>query len=197
MNALIDQIDSVMPTAITGSVVRTEGMMAAVAGFPAPVGAVAEIERQAGPPMLGEVVGFRDALTLVFPYEALSGVRRGNQVRMRRTSRFLRVGDQLLGRVIDAHGVIYIGAGFLSAFRHKLEVLVGAVGHEVGHRPKRWSAYKVRRELTQTEIEYFARHEETRADSCAGTGLAVLGFDCGPRFQERWEPASGRCSPPG
>lgn len=104
MNALIDQLDSVMPTAITGSVVRTEGMMAAVAGFPAPVGAVAEIQRQAGPPILGEVVGFRDALTLVFPYQALSGVRRGNQVSMRRTSRFLRVGDQLLGRVIDAHG---------------------------------------------------------------------------------------------
>jgi len=105
MNALIDQLESVMPTAITGSVVRTEGMMAAVAGFSAPVGAVAEIERQAGPPILGEVVGFRDALTLVFPYEAMSGVRRGNQVYMRRTSRFLRVGDQLLGRVIDAHGV--------------------------------------------------------------------------------------------
>ncbi|MDP6467788.1 MAG: FliI/YscN family ATPase [Pirellulaceae bacterium] len=105
MNALIDQLDSVMPTAITGSVVRTEGMMAAVAGFPAPVGAVAEIERQAGPSIFGEVVGFRDALTLVFPYEAMSGVRRGNQVVMRRTSRFLRVGDQLLGRVIDAHGV--------------------------------------------------------------------------------------------
>ncbi len=105
MNALIDQLDSLMPTCITGSVVRTEGMMAAVAGFPAPVGAVAEIERQAGPPILGEVVGFRDAFTLVFPYEAMTGVRRGNRVSMRRTSRFLRVGDQLLGRVIDAHGV--------------------------------------------------------------------------------------------
>ena len=104
MNAIIDQLESVMPTAITGSVVRTEGMMAAVAGFPAPVGAVAEIERQAGAAILGEVVGFHDALTLVFPYEGLSGVRRGTQVRMRRTSRFLRVGDQLLGRVIDAHG---------------------------------------------------------------------------------------------
>ncbi len=105
MNSLIDQLESVMPTAMTGSVVRTEGMMAAVAGFPAPVGAVAEIQRQAGAPILGEVVGFRDALTLVFPFEAMSGVRRGNQVRMQRTSRFLRVGDQLLGRVVDAHGV--------------------------------------------------------------------------------------------
>lgn len=104
MKALLDQLETVMPTSITGSVVRTEGLMAAVAGFPAPVGAVAEIQRQAGPPIFGEVVGFRDALTLVFPYQAMSGVRRGNQVRLRRTSRFLRVGDQLLGRVIDAHG---------------------------------------------------------------------------------------------
>ena len=37
------QLEAVMPTALTGSVVRTEGLMTAVAGFPAPVGAIAEI----------------------------------------------------------------------------------------------------------------------------------------------------------
>ena len=91
-----------MPTALTGSVVRTEGMLAAVAGFPAPVGAVAEIDRQAGEVVEGEVVGFRDDLTLIYPYQSLSGVRHGNRVRLRRTSRFLRIGNQLLGRVVDA-----------------------------------------------------------------------------------------------
>ncbi|MEX0819275.1 MAG: FliI/YscN family ATPase, partial [Pirellulaceae bacterium] len=87
-----------------GSVVRTEGTMTAVAGLPAPVGAIVEIQRQAGGPIEGEVIGFRDDLTLVYPFGALSGVRRGTPVRLKRTSRYLRVGDELLGRVIDARG---------------------------------------------------------------------------------------------
>jgi flagellar biosynthesis/type III secretory pathway ATPase len=50
-------------------------MMAAVAGLPAPVGALVEIQRQAGAPIEGEVIGFRDNLTLVYPFSGLSGVR--------------------------------------------------------------------------------------------------------------------------
>ena len=43
MEHLTSQLCRIMPTAITGSVVRTEGAAAAVAGFPAPVGSLAEI----------------------------------------------------------------------------------------------------------------------------------------------------------
>src|SRR5687767_13050832 len=92
-----------MPTALTGSVVRTLGTTVAVADFPAPVGAEVEIERQAGS-LRGEVVGFRDAQTIVFPLGEVDGVRRGNRVRLVRTSRFVRVGSELLGRVVNAHG---------------------------------------------------------------------------------------------
>lgn len=101
---LTEQLDAVMPTALTGSVVRTVGITASVAGFPAPVGALAEIERQAGPPLLAEVIGFQDDLTLLYPMSRLTGVRRGNRVRLVRTARWLRVGRELLGRVINAHG---------------------------------------------------------------------------------------------
>jgi len=104
MQDFIEQLDSIMPTALIGSVVRTEGMMTAVAGFPAPVGAVAQIERQTGEPIEGEVIGFRDELTLIYPFSALTGVRHGNRVRMKRTARSIHVGQQLLGRVINAHG---------------------------------------------------------------------------------------------
>ncbi|HOM15816.1 MAG TPA: FliI/YscN family ATPase, partial [Thermoguttaceae bacterium] len=100
-NELLEQI---LPTALYGSVVRTVGMTAAAADFPAPVGALAEIHRETGPPLLAEVIGFRDQLTLLYPLSRLSGVRRGNQVRLVRTARWLRVGRELLGRVINAHG---------------------------------------------------------------------------------------------
>jgi flagellum-specific ATP synthase len=104
MNQLVDQLAAILPTALTGSVVRTEGMVAAVAGFPAPVGALVEIERQAGEPVPAEVIGFREASTLIYPLGDMSGVRHGSRVRLVRTSRFLTVGNSLLGRVINAHG---------------------------------------------------------------------------------------------
>lgn len=101
---LTEQLDAVMPTALWGSVARTVGMTVSAAGFPAPVGALAEIQRQAGDPLLAEVIGFRDELTILYPFADLGGVRHGNRVRLVRTSRWLRVGPELLGRVIDAHG---------------------------------------------------------------------------------------------
>ena len=104
MLALTDQLDGIMPTALEGSVVRTVGMTAAVAGFPAPVGAVAEIQRESGASLEAEVVGFRDDLTLLYPLSDMQGVRRGNRVRLMRTTHWLRVGPELLGRVIDGEG---------------------------------------------------------------------------------------------
>jgi flagellum-specific ATP synthase len=104
MLELADQLDCLMPTALEGSIVRIVGMMAAVADFPAPVGAVVEIERETGDPARAEVIGFRDELTLLYPHENLLGVRRGNRVRLLRTFRWLRVGPELLGRVVDAEG---------------------------------------------------------------------------------------------
>lgn len=98
------QLQSTMPTALAGSVARIVGMTAAVADFPAPVGALVEIERQMGEPVAGEVIGFRDELTLVYLLSEVHGLRRGNRVRLRKTSRWVRVGEPLLGRVINAQG---------------------------------------------------------------------------------------------
>jgi flagellum-specific ATP synthase len=101
---LVEQLNAVMPTALWGSVAQTVGMTVSVAGFPAPVGALVEIQRQSGEPLLAEVIGFRNGLTVAYPFDELTGVRQGNRVRLSRTTRWLRVGPELLGRVIDAHG---------------------------------------------------------------------------------------------
>ncbi len=101
---MLEQLDQIMPTGLTGSVAQTAGMTVSAAGFPAPVGAVAEIQRPSGPPLLAEVVGFRDDLTVLYPLSNLSGVQRGNRVRLVRTTHWLHVGPELLGRVIDAEG---------------------------------------------------------------------------------------------
>jgi flagellum-specific ATP synthase len=103
------QLDRMMTTAITGSVAQTVGMTISAAGFPAPVGAIAEIQRETGAPLLAEVIGFRDPqagapMTLLYPLSDLTGIRHGNRVRLRQTARWLRVGGGLLGRVIGASG---------------------------------------------------------------------------------------------
>lgn len=100
---LTSLVPHIMPTQMVGSVVQTDGLAAAVAGFPAPIGALVEIERQVGQPVRGEVIGFRDHTTIVYPFGNVSGVRRGSRVRLVSTARFLRVGEALLGRVVDAH----------------------------------------------------------------------------------------------
>jgi len=108
---IADHLDSIMPAALEGSVAEIVGMTAAVADFPAPLGAIAEIERQAGRPAPAEVIGFRNDLTLLYPHENLQGVRRGNRVRLTRTARWLSVGEELLGRVADADLRVIDGRG--------------------------------------------------------------------------------------
>src|SRR5262249_11802970 len=104
MESMLNQLDSIVPTGMAGSIVRTEGRAAAVAGLPAPVGSVVEIERLAAAPVEAEVIGFRGHQTIVYPLGEMAGVRHGNRVRLAHTRRTLRVGPELLGRVIDARG---------------------------------------------------------------------------------------------
>ncbi len=101
---LPEHVNSAMLVGLTGSVVQMTGLTATVADFPAPVGALVSIERQSGDSIEAEIIGFRDKQTLVMPLENLEGIRRGSPVRLVRTSRSLRVGEGLLGRVVDARG---------------------------------------------------------------------------------------------
>lgn len=107
----LERVARCSPAALTGSVVRLEGLVAGVADFPAPIGAQVAIETVAARELAGEVVGFRDELALVFPWGPVDGVRYGQRVRLRRTTRVVPVGDALLGRVIDARGRPIDGQG--------------------------------------------------------------------------------------
>jgi flagellum-specific ATP synthase len=109
MKDMSEQLAEIIPTAMTGRLVRTVGMAAAVTGFRAPLGAMVEIERAGGSPVAAEVIGFRDELNLLAPLGDLQGTHHGSLVRLRRTRNSLRVGRELLGRVIDAQGTVIDG----------------------------------------------------------------------------------------
>ena len=105
LNHILEQIQSVAPARIIGSVVRTEGTTISAVGFPSPIGSIARVERHDdSDELLAEVIGFRDNLTLLYSYSDLRGVRRGAKIEIHKTTPWLSVGDELLGRVLDAFG---------------------------------------------------------------------------------------------
>jgi flagellum-specific ATP synthase len=94
---------------IIGSTSRIAGLAAAVHDFPAPLGARCRIHREGGQTVEAEVVGFTDDETLVLPFGDLRGIRRGNAVEMTCSVPSVRVGTELLGRVINARGQVVDG----------------------------------------------------------------------------------------
>ena len=101
---LEEQISTIMPVRLVGSVVETLGMTISAIGFPAPVGAIAHIERQGTEPLYAEVIGFKNQQTILYPHSNLSGIRRGNRVFLAKTFPWLRVGENMLGRVFNPEG---------------------------------------------------------------------------------------------
>ncbi len=85
--------------------------------------------------------------------------------------------------MIDKNNMIMIGIKFLMKFKDNFPVLVGAIGHEIGHRPKRWAEYKKDKPLNIAELQKLCRYEETRADLFAGRALAELGMSCEPMIK--------------
>jgi FliI/YscN family ATPase len=104
MSALAEQVRRILPLGLTGSVSKLVGLTVSVGGFPAPLGAVCSVVRESGAPVRGEVVGFREDETVLLPYGDLAGVRRGNQVMLVQSAPGIRVGERLLGRVLDGRG---------------------------------------------------------------------------------------------
>ena len=104
MFKLEDHIKTIMPSRIVGTVVETHGLTISAADFPSPVGSIAEIDRFYGGPLTAEVIGFKDDLTLLYPHSDITGVQRGNRIRLTKTLPWLRVGENLLGRIINAEG---------------------------------------------------------------------------------------------
>ena len=84
-------------TQVVGNLVESSGPFCSV-------GECCEIVTSNGYRLSGEIVGFRDSTVLAMPLERPTGVRLGDQIITWGATPSLRVGPELLGRVIDATG---------------------------------------------------------------------------------------------
>ena len=104
MLSLDEHVRYILPVGLAGRVTRIVGLTVSVSGFPAPLGAIAKLESEQGTVLEAEVVGFSGEETILLPYGDLSGVRRGTQAILGTSVQGARVGEALLGRIINGRG---------------------------------------------------------------------------------------------
>ena len=88
----------------SGTLVRLVGLRLEARGIMAPVGACCEVLGQGGHRIEAEVVGFADNTIYLMPFSEPVGIGPGASVSVISESGHADLGDELLGRVIDAQG---------------------------------------------------------------------------------------------
>lgn len=103
-------IQSINTIKVWGKVTRIIGLV--VEGYcpDASIGTLCELTpRDQGEPIFAEVVGFKDQKALLMPLGDLRGLGPGSLIRVVRDSATIKVGSNLLGRVIDGMEVPHDG----------------------------------------------------------------------------------------
>jgi flagellum-specific ATP synthase len=89
----------------SGTLVRLVGLTLETRGIMAPLGACCEVIGQSGHRVEAEVVGFNDKTLFLMPFTDPVGVGPGDTVRVMSNTGQVRLGNGLLGRVIDGRGM--------------------------------------------------------------------------------------------
>jgi len=97
-------LEHIDPLRRTGTVTEVTGMIVQSTGPLAAVGEVCEIESSRDRRILVQVVGFRDGHVLSMPLEETNGLVAGSSIVARADESNVRVGPDLLGRVLDGYG---------------------------------------------------------------------------------------------
>ncbi|HEY9855036.1 MAG TPA: flagellar protein export ATPase FliI [Stenomitos sp.] len=112
----LDRVAALDPVRQEGKVAQVVGLVVESFGPQASLGELCRISLGLGrPPLLAEVVGFRDDRLLLMPLGPLEGVRPGTPVVATGELLGVRVGPELLGRVLDGLGNPIDGKGPLLA----------------------------------------------------------------------------------
>lgn len=102
---LLRALDKAIPTAIEGTIWSVGRNAIEAVALPVPMGSLCEIIRRGRASIPAEVIGFAGSVTLLAPLDGPEGISPGDRVRLVEASLSIPVGDELLGRVIDASGL--------------------------------------------------------------------------------------------
>ncbi|MEQ1856612.1 MAG: FliI/YscN family ATPase [Longimicrobiales bacterium] len=109
---LMERVRDVPRFVVCGRVQRVAGLVIEATGVDAAVGDICRIRTIDGSSGVdGEVVGFNGGRVLIMPYGGLGGLQPGSAVEVLGRAGTVGVGDELLGRVIDARGDPIDGKG--------------------------------------------------------------------------------------
>jgi len=98
-------LQDVEPIQVLGKVTNIVGLVLEGHGPGSAMGGVCEIfAADKSKSIMSEVVGFRDKRVLLMPLGDLEGIGPGSTIVARRSSPLVKVGDEMLGRVIDGLG---------------------------------------------------------------------------------------------
>ncbi|MBW2108434.1 MAG: FliI/YscN family ATPase [Deltaproteobacteria bacterium] len=103
--AYMQAVESSRSMTAMGRVVRVTGLIAEGEGPPgAGIGSTCGIEGSGGEKLLAEVVGFKDRGIMLMPYGEMRGVAPGSRISLLDDRPYVAVGDDFIGRVVDAFG---------------------------------------------------------------------------------------------
>jgi len=99
---------------MNGRVVQVIGLVIESCGPAAMIGEICDIiVDRFKPPVLAEVVGFRENRALLMPLGVMEGIKPGSEIVATRSMHHINVGEELLGRVLDGLGNPMDGKGSL------------------------------------------------------------------------------------
>ncbi len=117
MNDLSDYFTTLKdadPIQVRGKVTNIVGLVVEGHGPGSSMGGLCEIySKQSNNSIMAEVVGFRDKRVLLMPLGDLSGIGPGSTIISRKSHPNVKVGDDLLGRIVDGMGNPLDGMGHL------------------------------------------------------------------------------------
>ena len=100
----LERLNSMETSVFSGTVSEVVGLTVESAGPPVALGDVCHLRLSGGRTVRSSVIGFRGGRVISMPLEEMQGIQLGDRIIARNEARSLRVGPDLLGRVLDGFG---------------------------------------------------------------------------------------------
>jgi len=111
LTSYLEAIQQIEPFRVFGRVKEIKGMLIKAQGLKVSVGEVCKIYSNPRNPLEAEVVGFQDGKTMLMASSEISGLRPGTRIFPIGKKNSVRIGTDLIGRIVNGHGEPIDGKG--------------------------------------------------------------------------------------